>query len=342
MPDAVTTTMPALVLEAPGRVVMRRDVVPVAGRGEALVATTRVGICGSDLHALNGRHPAYSYPRRIGHELAVRVVDADSLDAGQLCAVDPYLCCGECAACRRQLTNCCERLQVMGIHVDGGAATYMVLPEKNLHASRHLTPDMLALVEPLVVGYHAVRRANLAAGESVVVVGAGPIGLAVVIFARDCGANVIPVEARKDRRGMAQQILGGQEVLRPGPSLVQHLRTRFEGDLPRAVIEATGSVKSMDSSYNLVGPGGRLVFVGIIPSHFSFPDPDFHRRELAILASRNGTPEDFRHVITRLEAGIPAAEKLITHRFAFDEVPNVIGAISQMPNLIKAMVQMPD
>ncbi len=334
--------MPALVLDAPGHMAMRRDKVPTAREGEAMVATARVGICGSDLHAFYGRHPAYTYPRRFGHELAVRVIHANSLETGQLCAVNPYLCCGKCAACRRQLTNCCENLRVMGIHCDGGAATYMVVPEVNLHTSPLLSAEILALVEPLVVGRHAVRRAGLTRGEPVVVVGAGPIGLVAAIFVRDTGAKLALVEAREDRRRMAEQILGLEDVFPPGPELKQRLRACFTGVLPHAVLEATGNAESMQASYDLAGPGGRLVLVGIVPNHFSFPDPDFHRRELTIMASRNGTPEDFRHVMRRLEAGLPEVEKLITHRIDFDEVPDIMSKLGTTPNLIKAMVQMPD
>ncbi len=330
----------SLVLEAPGRLIWREDPPPAPVGGEALVATVCVGICGSDLHAFAGTHPAYSYPRRLGHELAVRVIAGQGLQPGALCAVNPYMSCGRCAACRRGMTNCCETLEVLGIHRDGGCIRKLALPVSHLYPSRLLSAEQLALVEPLVVGRHAVVRGGVTRAEGVAVVGLGPIGMAVAIFARELGADLALVDARSDRRRAARHVMETDRVYKPGEGLGDQLRACFGGELPRVVIDATGSERAMRGSYLLVGPAGRMVLVGIIPQDFSFPDPDFHRRELTILASRNGSAEDFRHVVASLEAGLPAAAKLITHRYAFQDIPKHFGSLAGKPGLVKAMVSM--
>ena len=336
----MTGSMTSLVLEAPGRLTWREDSLPVPASGQALVSTVCAGICGSDLHAFAGRHPAFTYPRRPGHELAVRVMAADGLAPGTLCAVNPYMSCGGCAACRRGTTNCCETLEVLGIHRDGGCTSQMALPVTHLYPSQKLPAEQLALVEPLVVGRHAVARAGVEPEEAVAVVGLGPIGLAVAIFARQLGAALALVDARPDRRRAARRVLDTDRVYAPGDRLANQLRGCFGGELPRVVIDATGSARGMHDSYFLAGPAGRMVLVGIIPQDFSFPDPDFHRRELAILASRNGTAQDFRHVVASLEAGLPAAAKLITHRYAFEDIPQAFGSLADKPGLVKAVIDM--
>lgn len=336
----MTGSMLSLVLEAPGRLAWREDPPPEPASGEALVSPVCVGICGTDLHAFAGRHPAITYPRRLGHELAVRVVAAEGLASGALCAVNPYMSCGNCAACRRGMTNCCETLEVLGIHRDGGCTAQMALPVSQLYPSRILSAEELALVEPLVVGRHAVVRAGIEPEEAVAVVGLGPIGLAVAIFARERGAALALVDARQDRRRAARRLLDTDRVYAPGDRLASRLRSCFGGELPRVVIDATGSARGMRESYFLAGPAGRMVLVGIISEDFSFPDPDFHRRELSILASRNGTAKDFRHVLASLEAGLPAAAKLITHRYAFQDIPQAFGALADKPGLVKAVIGM--
>src|SRR5258708_25733558 len=148
------------------------------GPAEALVRVQRIGICGTDLHAYMGEQPFFSYPRVVGHERGVEVVeagrDADGLRPGDRCAVEPYLSCGACIACRAGKTNCCARLQVLGVHADGGMRELMTLPARALHRSDTLSPDQLALVEPLCIGAHAVARARIATGEWALVIRGGP------------------------------------------------------------------------------------------------------------------------------------------------------------------------
>jgi threonine dehydrogenase-like Zn-dependent dehydrogenase len=158
---------------------------PVPSNGEALVRVRRCGVCGTDIHALAGKQPFFSYPRRLGHELCVEVVSAPAdsvLRAGDLCAVEAYYFCGTCPACRTGKTNCCKLLKVLGVHIDGGHAPLMAVPADKLHRATKLSPEQIALVEPLVIGAHGVERAAPKAGEPTVIIGMGPIGLAAAMF----------------------------------------------------------------------------------------------------------------------------------------------------------------
>ncbi len=173
-----------IVLEQPGRFISVQADPPARPAAEALVRVHRVGVCGTDLHAFAGRQPFFSYPRILGHELGVEVIEVPPNDRGikpgDHCAVEPYLSCGHCHACRIGKPNCCEHLQVLGVHTDGGMRAFLAVPVDRLYKSERLSLDQLALVETLGIGAHAVARSGLQAGEEVLVVGAGPIGLAVV------------------------------------------------------------------------------------------------------------------------------------------------------------------
>ena len=329
--------MRALILEKPGRLTWH-DVPEPTGE-HVLVAVRRVGVCGTDIHAFAGRQPGFSYPIRLGHELAVEVLDSDvGLNPGTYCAVNPYLHCGTCSACRREMTNCCESLSVLGVHCDGGFASRLRVPGSHLYASASLPVEALALVEPLVVGYHATRRANLREGEPVLVVGLGPIGLAITMCAQVAGAQVACIDPRLDRRMIARRLTSN--ILDTGDNLMDRVRDVFGGNLPQVVIDATGSRAAMHQSYHLVAPGGRMAFVGLYPGDFVFEDLNFHRRELTLLASRNGTEGDFLAVLDLMESGTLDPLWLITHRMAFTEVVEHFGALDGARGCIKAMVTM--
>src|SRR3954467_14637328 len=188
--------MNAIVLEQPKQF-KRADVPEPAppDAGEALVRVHRVGICGSDVSGFLGKMPFYSYPRIPGHELGIEVVEVGNnvtnVRPGDRCSIEPYMNCGDCHACRKGASNCCANLKVLGVMVDGGMRERFVLPAHKLHPSKTLSFDQLALVETLAIGCHAVDRPALAKSENCLIIGAGPIGLSCVVFAKLAGARVI-------------------------------------------------------------------------------------------------------------------------------------------------------
>lgn len=321
--------MKQIVLERPGRFVSMDAPTPRASAGEALARVRNVGVCGTDYHAFEGQQPYFTYPRILGHELAVEVAEVPANDRGlkpgDRCAVEPYLSCRECHACRLGKFNCCERIQVLGVHTDGGMRPLFALPVDRLHRSERLSFEQLALVEPLGIGAHAVVRSGLQEGEEVLVVGAGPIGLAVTQFALAARARVRVVELNPARRAFAAQV-GVETLARPDERLAD------------VVFDATGNAKAMEQSLHSVAHGGRLVFVGLVQGPVAIDDPLFHRREITLLATRNSL-NDFPRIISLIERGLIDTVPWITHRMRLSEVPHRFGELSREKNCIKAMIE---
>ncbi|HEX3351400.1 MAG TPA: zinc-binding alcohol dehydrogenase family protein [Terriglobales bacterium] len=320
--------MRQIVLSNPGEFVKRDVSVPTFSPGEGLVRIRKVGVCGSDFHAFTGSHPIYTYPRVLGHELAGEVVEVGANDfdirIGDRCAIEPYISCGQCKPCQAGRTNCCEKLRVIGIHVDGGMQEFLPVPLSLLHKSEKLSLEELALVETLGIGAHAVSRSKIGQGQSALVVGAGPIGLAVAEFARAAGADVCIVEKSQWRRDFATR-LGMKAVAESG------------GLLSDVVFDATGSAASMSQSLSYVAPGGSLVFVGLTKEPVTLNDSLLHTREMTIYSSRNSCGQ-FRRIIRMLEESQIKTVPWITDRMALAQVPSEFKDLPRRPTLIKAIV----
>jgi 2-desacetyl-2-hydroxyethyl bacteriochlorophyllide A dehydrogenase len=303
--------------------------------GQALVRVHRVGICGSDYSGYLGKMPFYSYPRIPGHELGVEVIavgsEVTNVKAGDRCAVEPYINCEQCSSCRRGNSNCCEALQVLGVHTDGGLRPFFLMPARKLHPSKKLTLEQLALVETLAIGCHAVNRANPQPGETALVIGAGPIGLATLEFVKVSGAKPVVFDLSAARLEFCQQRLGVENVVQiKGDGAELSLLIELAGgSLPTVVIDATGSNKSMGNALNYTGFTGRLVYVGLTTQEVSFPHSLMHRRELTLLASRNALPHEFRRIIQLIEEGRIDTRPWITHQASFDQM------IDHFPNWLK-------
>ncbi len=312
--------------------------------GEALVRVHRVGICGTDISGFLGRMPFYSYPRIPGHELGVEVVEVGpgvtNVRAGDRCSVEPYLNCQECLACRRGRPNCCKSLKVLGVHTDGGLRPRFIVPARKLHPSKKLGLEQLALVETLGIGCHAVDRAAPEAGEHALVVGAGPIGLSVIEFLKIAKAQITVLDVNEKKLDFCRTSMGVQNTIRPNGTETEDLERITGGNLPTMVFDATGSPKSMSNAFNYVDHTGRLVFVGIVTSDISFPDPLLHRREMTVLASRNALPKDFGRIIRLIEEGVIDTRPWITHTCGFDSLIGDFPSYTKPETgVIKAMVE---
>jgi 2-desacetyl-2-hydroxyethyl bacteriochlorophyllide A dehydrogenase len=322
--------MRRILLTAPGELLDLHVPMPVTTEGQALLRIHRVGVCGSDFHAFAGRHPIYTYPRVLGHELAGEIVEVPEnsrgLHPGDRCAIEPYISCGQCRTCKAGRTNCCEELRLMGVHVDGGMQEFLAVPVELLHKSERLSLDQLALVETLGVGAHALKRSGLLAGEQVLVVGAGPIGLAITQLSNVMGAEVRVIEINEKRRGFTKKF--GVEALNTA-----------NGRLADVVFDATGSANAMANSLKYVAPGGRLVFAGLTRDPVSIDDALLHRREITIYASRNSCGQ-FPNLIRMIEENQIDTEPWITDRITLDDVIVRLKEFSQIPPLMKAMVEL--
>ena len=340
-----TTEIEAIRLEEPGR--FQRITIPEPARpgpGEALVRVHRIGICGTDIHAYLGNQPFYTYPRIPGHELGVEVVEvgADVTDVkpGDRCSVEPYLNCQTCIACRRGRTNCCRSLQVLGVHTDGGMRPLFIVPARKLHKSDTLSTDQLALVETLGIGCHAVGRGQPEAGENVLVIGAGPIGLSVILFARLAGSRITVLDLNRKRLDFCLQAMGVDHTIVADEEAFKTIEDLTDGDMPTVVFDATGSPRSMCNAFNYVAHTGKLVFVGLVTSEITFADPMLHAREITLLASRNARPDEFKRIIHLIEDGSIDTRAWITHRTSFDAIATDFPQYTQPETgVIKAVVE---
>jgi 2-desacetyl-2-hydroxyethyl bacteriochlorophyllide A dehydrogenase len=296
--------------------------------GEALVRVESVGICGTDIHAFRGRQPFFNYPRILGHELGVVVEAAPdgghTIKEGDRCSIEPYLNCGHCRACRQGRTNCCASLQCMGVHCDGGMRERIHVPIEKLHRSEKLPTEQLALVETLCIGCHAVDRAGVQKGDICVVVGVGPIGLAVLQHVQLRGAHAIVLDVNAERLDFCQTGFGVTEIVDVSAAEpVAALSDMTEGEMASVVFDATGNPGSMEKAFDFAGQGARVVMVGLHVENVTFADPDFHRRELTILSSRNALPHDFQSVISNMETGLIDVAPWVTHRCSIGDLPSV-------------------
>jgi alcohol dehydrogenase len=320
---------------------------PSPGPGDAVVKIVRVGICGTDYSGYLGKMPFFSYPRIPGHELGVEVVavgaGVTNVKPGDRCAIEPYINCQTCYSCTRGFTNCCENHKTLGVHIDGGLQPLFTIPARKLHVSKILTFEQLALVETLGIGLHAVNRANPKPDETVLVIGAGPIGLSVVEFAKLAGSRIIVMDLNEQRLRFVREKMGVAETIlaQGGETDVATFTDLTAGKLGNVVVDATGSAKSMTAAMNFVGFGGRLVWVGITQDPLAFTQPLMHRREMTFLASRNARSAEFTHIIRLIEGGMLDTRPWITHRAPFEAmIGEFTNWLKPETGVVKAMVEL--
>jgi 2-desacetyl-2-hydroxyethyl bacteriochlorophyllide A dehydrogenase len=337
--------MNALVCSAPGLFEYQKRDEPEGKPAHSIIRIKRIGVCGTDLHAFEGTQPFFNYPRILGHELAgdiVQTSDSSGFASGEAITIIPYYYCGHCIACRSGKPNCCVSMKVCGVHVDGGMVEYLQVPDYALVHGDGLRYDELAMAEPFAIGAHGIQRASITAGEFVLVVGAGPIGLGAMEFARIAGARVIAMDVNEKRLHFCKDKLNiSHTVLAGTHEVIFQLKEITNGDMPSVVIDATGNKKAITRGIDYLAHGGRYILIGLQKEDICIPHPEFHKRETALLGSRNATRKDFDQVITSIRDRKINPESYISHRVSFDEVKNVFsGWLDPASGAIKPMIEM--
>jgi alcohol dehydrogenase len=320
---------------------------PPPGPGEAVVRVHRVGVCGTDYSGYLGKMPFFSYPRIPGHELGVEVVavgeGVTGVTAGDRAAVEPYINCQRCYSCARGHTNCCENHLTLGVHIDGGLRPLFAVPARKLHVSATLSFEQLALVETLGIGLHAIGRAQPRADETVFVIGAGPIGLSAVEFAKLAGARTVVMDLNEQRLAFVREKMGVSETILSTGVLADDVKAFTDltgGKLGNVVVDATGNARSMAAAYNFVGFAGRLVWVGITQDELHLTQPLMHRREMTFLASRNALAPEFTRIVRLIEGGMLDTRPWITHRAAMADLIGVFPTwLKPESGVVKAIVE---
>ena len=336
--------MKTLVCTQPGQFEYSSGEKPALAKAHAIIKIRRIGICGTDLHAFEGTQPFFEYPRILGHELAGELIefdDAPGFELGEAVTFIPYFNCGHCIACRSGNPNCCSHIKVAGVHQHGGMVEYLSVPSYSLVHGEGLSFDELALVEPLAIGAHGVRRAEVRKGEFVLVVGAGPIGLGTMEFARIAGARVIALDINDNRLQFSKEKLKVTHTVNAlSLNVTEQLSEITNGDMPTVVIDCTGSVKAINNAFQYMAHGARYVLIGLQKGDICFNHPEFHKREATLMSSRNATRADFEHVVVSMKKKQVDPTTYITHRVSFDHVKDEFEQwLDPTKGVIKAMVE---
>lgn len=314
--------MKALICEEPGRLALISRPEPVRAPEEVLVRIRHVGICGTDFHIFGGKHPFLEYPRVMGHELSGTVEEApegSDLKPGDPVYVVPYLSCGTCQACRIGLTNACREISVLGVHRDGGMTELLSVPEANVVPTGDIDLRDGAMIEFLAIGAHGVKRGAITGRDRVLVTGAGPIGMSATIFAKARGAHVTVMDTREDRLAFARDGLGADGILIADGEAEANAGRLTGGEWFDAVIDATGAAQPIERGFGFLAHGARYVLLSVVRQDIRFSDPEFHKREATLIASRNAQPDDFAEVVAQMRAGRVPTRALNTHRGALSD-----------------------
>ena len=328
---------------SPGTLAAERRPVPAPAPDEVLVRVRRVGMCGTDMHIFRGVQPFLTYPRVMGHEISGEVVQSperSSLRPGEPVYVVPYLSCGQCNACRNNKLNCCRALEVLGVHRDGACAQYVCLPERFVFPARGVSLDEAAMIEFLAIGAHAVSRGGAKPDQRVLVCGSGPIGIACALFSKLRGSEVTVIDRRPERLSVCTEKLGIDHGLLLTPDIDTRLQSITGGDMFDVVFDATGSAEAMEAGFRYIAHGGTYVLVSVVNATIAFSDPEFHKREATLLASRNATPADFEFVIECIRSGRIPTASLHTHSAPLLELPARLAEwLDPESQVIKAIVE---
>ncbi len=313
---------------------------PIKTEGYALLKVRRIGICGTDLHAYEGTQPFFNYPRILGHELALEVLESDNFTKGDLVTIIPYFNCGNCIACNNSKPNCCVALQVFGVHINGGMQEIISVPEAAIISGKGLTLDELALIEPIAIGAHGIKRANIQKDEFVLVLGAGPIGLGIIAMAKIEGAKVIVLDINEGRLNFCKDKFDIEHIINGSiENVVERLQQITNNNMPTVVIDATGNLKAINTAFAYMAHGARYVLVGLQKENLNFSHTEFHKREATLMSSRNATKQDFKDVMNHFKTKEISASNFITHKVQFDEVvENFTSWLNPKVGVVKILV----
>ena len=338
--------MKAIILNEPGSFsLIEKDVPKLISDDDALLKVLKIGVCGTDLHAFSGNQPFFSYPRILGHELAVEIIEigknVKNVKVGDKCTVLPYRNPLADQAVLRGKPNCGEHLTVLGVHEDGGMQQYFTYPASQLYSFDNVDIDNLALIEPLAIGCHAVERGRIQKEDIVLVIGAGPIGLATALFAQLSGARVLMMDLNKERLSFCCEHLKLSETIIANEDSKEQIRELLNGDWPTIILDATGNKHSMNQTFQYAASGGTIIFVGLFTGEVTFHDPLFHKKELTLKATRAALSNDFLRIGKLIQEGTIDPSFMITHRLSFECVPKTFSSLTDPDkHVMKAIIDM--
>lgn len=310
---------------------------------EVLVKVKTGGICGSDVHIYDGSHPIGDYPKIIGHEFAGVVEKTGpgvtSLQKGDKVVVNPLIGCGDCYCCTTlKKPNICRDLKVMGVHMNGGFCTEIVVRESSLHKFERMSWKSAAMVEPFTIASQIVERSRISSEDTVLINGSGAIGLSVLMLVKLLGARAISLDLHDAHLEKATE-LGADLVLNPLKQDVEKEVWDFTGGGASVMIEAVGFTKTIDNIVKLAAPGARIVLIGFDKKTMNLSPFDVTFNEFEIIGSRLQTNR-FDPVISLIESGKIDPEKIVSHVFPYREAAEAFPFVIANPDkVIKAIFE---
>ena len=327
--------MRAVFLREPGNAGVDEIAEPARSENQILLQVRMVGLCGSDLNSFRGKNPLVSFPRIPGHEVAATIVEGSKADSrlatGVNVTLSPYTSCGKCASCRRSRPNACQFNQTLGVQRDGAMTELLTMPAEKLYPA-NLSLKELCIVEPLTVGFHSVARGRVTKEETVAIFGCGGVGLGAIAGSHFAGARTIGIDIDDSKLAIARKAGASETINSKNQDVRQVLRELTNGLGPDVVIEAIGYPETFRLAVEEVAFTGRVVYIGYAKELVSYETRLFVQKELDILGSRNALPEDFRRVISMLEAG----------QFPVEEAVSAIVPLEQAPEALRQWSETPD
>ncbi|PKU25028.1 sorbitol dehydrogenase [Telmatospirillum siberiense] len=318
---------------------------PLPGPGEVLLAVRHVSLCGSDLATFKGLNPLVELPRIPGHEIGGEIEAVGpgvpaAFAPGKRAIVVPYTSCGTCPSCRKGRFNACRSNRTLGVQQNGGLAERIALPYGKLILNDTLAPRHLALVEPLSVGFHAVRRGRVEATDKVVVIGCGMIGMGAIAGAAHRGAEVIAIDIGAAKTDLAKRYGARHTIDARDENVIERVMELTAGDGADVVIEAVGLPATFTQAIDLAGFSGRVVYIGYAKEPVSYKTQFFNLKELDIMGSRNATAADFEDVITYLENRSESPDDLISKVFLFNDAAKALPYwAAERDRTVKVMIE---
>ena len=336
--------MKAVFIENPGKAVIRDIPRPARKPGEALLKLLYGGICGSDLGSYRGTFAYFSYPRTPGHEFSAEIVEIDENDRGlkpgMVVVCNPYFNCGECYSCKHGLVNACMSNQTMGVQREGAFSEYITMPLERIYDGKGLEPMVLAIIEPLCISYHGVKRAGVKGGDKVLIVGAGTIGILASVAAKQKGAEVYIADVSRVKLDYAREFGVDGVVLADGPEAYERAVKEITGGNGFDVtIEAVGLPSTFQNCIDAAAFGGRMVLIGVGKENLDFNFTMIQKKELNVFGSRNALKPDFLELIDLVKEGKIPLKKIITDVYKFDQAPRAFQELNENAGrMLKVMI----
>lgn len=314
-----------IIINKPGEVNIIDTPKPVRKKGEALLKVLYGGICGSDLGTYRGTFAYASYPRIPGHEFSAEIIEIDdndrNLKPGMIVTCNPYFNCTKCYSCKRGLVNCCTSNETLGAQRDGAFSEYITMPIERIYDGKGLSAKTLALIEPFCISYHGVSRADVKEGDTVLVVGAGTIGVLAAVAAKAKGAKVYISDIAEKKMNYAVETFGldGGILNDNHADFIQKVEEITGGNYFDVTIEAVGLPSTFLNCIEAAAFGARVVQIGVGKKNVDFDFTLLQKKELNVFGSRNALKKDFLELINLVKEGKVDLEKIVTNTYSFDE-----------------------